>query len=103
MALATSGAPVRASTELSRLGTIRSNDQAKMLRVAARKEGGSVAIVARMNEIPMRAIRSVECVSMETKKKKKDGASNGYCLLPLLDRYVAEPRKSLPNVRAARA
>jgi hypothetical protein len=71
--------------------------------VAIRKVAGSATMKATMNDRLISAISSFEVVSIDTKKKKNDGEANGYSLAPLFDRKVAEPRKSLPNVRLASA
>ena len=64
-----------------------------------RNVAGSATMKATMKERLMSAIRIFDVVSIETKKKKNDGEPNGYSLAPLLDRKVAEPRKSLPKSR----
>src|SRR4051812_28218721 len=102
MTFATSGERVRSFTSETRLGRIRSNDHANKLRVAIRKVAGSATMKAMMKEKLIRPIRKLDLVSIETKKKKNAGEPNGYALLPLFERNVAEPRKSLPKVRLAR-
>src|SRR3954462_9304085 len=103
MAFATSGECVRSSTCETLSGSRRSKDHAKRLRVAMRKVAGSATMKATMNERLMSAISTFEVVSIDTKKKKNDGEPNGYSLVPVFDRKVAEPRKSLPKVRLASA
>src|SRR6185295_3128441 len=98
-----SGEWLRSSTEDTLSGRIRSKDHAKRLRVAIRKVAGSATMKATMKDKLISAISSLEVVSIDTKKKKNDGEPNGYSLAPLFDRKVAEPRKSLPNVRLASA
>jgi hypothetical protein len=103
IALAMIGECVRSSTADTLSGRMRSNDHANRLRVAIRNVAGSATMKATMNDRLISAIRNFDVVSIDTKKKKNDGEPNGYSLAPLLDRKVAEPRKSLPNVRLASA
>src|SRR6266545_1070900 len=103
MTLAMIGEWVRSSTEETLSGRMRSNDHAKRLPVAMRNVAGSATMKATMNDRLMSAMRNFDVVSIDTKKKKNDGEPNGYSLAPLFERNVAEPRKSLPNVRLASA